>query len=481
MTLLRPHRGSWITALALLALSLTSCAAAPSAATDGLDVAPEFRESWSHGGGLATYGPPISTPRREAGRVRQTFLAVEMVYQESASGGEVNLAPLGWALGLAEPAEPPIDGQGETYDSETGHTVYTGFEGLYDKLGGKAVVGGPISEVVFRDGQIVQYFENLGLYRPENASPAEARLIALGLTYRPPAGSFGLDTESVLLSGLIRERPFASFLAPHGGEALFGQPLTDPYLAEDGALEQVYERAVVYSPDGSEQGAALRPIGSWLGPAAESVPPAEAPGTIYFDETGHNVQWAFADFYRAHAGRRLFGLPLGESSLQGEVMVQRFENAVLTYRFDLPPALAVQLAPMGQAYLASRPAPIAEAVSPADVALPAAEGAEQDLQLAAALGAAVLAPGDEQTITLRVTRSDGSPVEGVPVVLEWIGRRSERKKTLVATDEDGRTSWSWRDSDASPGEIVNVLAGAKQGEAHGAALLQYAYGFPSNP
>jgi hypothetical protein len=446
-----------------------------------LNVAPEFEAFWSRGGGLATFGPPISPPRRVGGHLQQTFLAVEMIHDAQAAGDGVRLAPLGWELGLAQPAVPPIDGQGEAYDSATGHTVYAGFGGLFERLGGRAIVGGPISEVVFRDGQILQYFENLGLVRSENASPAEARLIALGLTYRPPADSFGLDTESVVLSGLIRQRPFASFLEPHGGEMLFGQPLTDPYLAEDGALEQVYERAVLYSPDGSRRNAGLRPVGSSLGPAADPVAPVKEPGATYFEKTGHNVQWAFADFYRAHDGRRLFGLPLEEASLQGEVMTQRFENAILRYRFDLPAELAVQLAPVGRPYLATRPAPTAEAANPAAVAVPAAEGAQQDLRVEAALGQAVLSSGDEQTITVRVTRSDGSPVSGSPVVVQWLMHGRQREESLPATDRDGRTSSSWRDRDASPGEIVNVLATAREGEASGVALLQYAYGFPPAP
>src|SRR3989304_2423061 len=121
--------------------------------------------------------------------------------------------------GRADPAVPPTDAQRDAYDSDPGHTVYAGFAGLVQRLGGKRIVGGPISEVVFRDGQIVQYFENLGLVRPENARPAAARLMALGLTHRPPADSFALDTEPVVLSGLIRPRPFASFLEPYGGES----------------------------------------------------------------------------------------------------------------------------------------------------------------------------------------------------------------------------------------------------------------------
>jgi len=72
-------------------------------------------------------------------------------------------------------------------------------------------------------------------------------------------------------------------------------------------------------------------------------------------------------------------------------------------------------------------------------------------------------------------------VAGAPVVVRWSGRGIEGEKSLPSTDTDGRTSSSWRDADAAPGEIVNVLATALEGEVYGLALLQYAYGFPPNP
>jgi hypothetical protein len=459
---------------------LTACGKSPSTATVDPSLAPEFREFWSRGGGRSTFGPPVSAANRFGGQVRQTFLAVEMIYEETSSGGEVRLAPLGRDLGLADPAVAPIEGQSDAYDSETGHTVYTGFAGLYERLGGKEVAGGPISEVDFRDGQIVQYFENLGMVRPENASPAEARLLALGLIYRPSADSAGLDTGDADLAGRIRERPFAAFLADHGGEAVFGQPLTTPYIAGDGALEQIYERAVVFSMDGSRRGAALRPVGRDLGPAEGKAPRSDEAGALYFKKTGHNVLWAFADFYRAHDGERLMGLPLEEASLEGDVMVQRFENGVLHYRFDLPAELAVQLAPLGAAYLASHPVPTAVAPDPEPEPMSPAQTDRRELEVEANLRDPLLLPGEEQAIEIRVSRADGSPVSGVSVVLSFSAAEDVTRRTVRPTGRDGRTSANWRDEDGSPGRIVNVqISASRDGEA-GSLLLQYAYAFPSD-
>jgi len=468
---------SFLAGFLLLSLSLTACRTAPSpvsAGQEGLVVAEPLRAFWERGGGLATYGPPISLPWREGTRLHQTFLAAEIVHEDTDGQETVRLAPLGWELGLGEPPVPPIDGQTSGYFARTGHNLYAGFASLYRQLGGEAVVGAPISEVAFRDGQIVQYFENLGFYRPENASPADTRLVALGLTTRPPADSFGLDPESFVLPGPIHARPFASFLERFGGEALFGQPLTAPYLAEDGALEQVYERAVVYSADGSSAGAALRPLGRARGPAAEAAPPSAEPGSRYFEETGHNVRWAFADFYEARDGRSWLGLPLEEAVLDGDRFVQRFENGVLEYRFDLPPELAVQLVALGREYLLEHPAPTAD---------PAAEAVASrrpgSLTLEAALARAVLRPGQAQVLSVRVTTAQGEPVAGATVTLRWIGAQREREYELPPTDGDGRTALEWEDPSALPGEIITVVVSARGDQGLGGALLQYASAYPA--
>ncbi len=447
-------------------------------ASSAIAVKSAFESAWRRGGGLATFGPPIAAARRVDGELRQPFLAVEMI--EGDDG--VRLAPLGRELGLAEPPVPPIPGQQHAYFEETGHTLYAGFAVLYNEMGGAEQLGPPISEAAFREGQIVQYFENAGLYRPENASPSETRLMALGLTARPPADSFGLDPESLVLRGRVRQRPFGAFVAILGGEALLGQPVSEPYRADDGSLEQVYERVVVASPDGSAARAELRPIAAALGPPGPTATPSQESGSLYFRETGHNVRWAFAEFYRTHRGETLLGDPLEEAELRGEILTQRFENAILTYRFDLPSALAVQLAPLGPDYLAMRPvpatseAPLLEAGPPATLQ---PEGPLPALVVIASVDSSVLQPQEQQTLTVSVVDSNGEPLARAQVTLELIGAIGTRHVRLPATDTRGETAWSWRDDDAQPGELVILSVEARLGESIGAARLVYAHGFPT--
>lgn len=483
MAPVNPYRLRRLIGLLIFAGLLASCRSVESAVKegeDGLFPAPEFASFWSDGGGLATYGPPITPPRRAGVVLQQTFLAVEMISDPNDRAVPVRLAPLGWELGLAEPAAPPTNPNGAGYFKETGHTLYPGFAQLFRDLGGEAVVGAPITEVSFRDGQIIQYFENLGMARPENASPAETRLVALGLAARPTSIGFGLDSQSAVAGGIIRQRPFAPFLEPLGGEALFGQPLTGPYLDEEGALEQVYERAVVFSPDGSAKQAGFRPLGTWMGPAQDPVPPSKEDGGLYFESSGHNVTLAFADFYREQEGDVILGLPLEEMTLEQDRMRQRFEYGVLEYRFDLPPELALQLAPSGRAYLAAHPPPTAE---PTPYVLDEGQlrtsvpGSAGSLRVGAVLGSTVLAPRDRQTIRVTVVDSEGAPVSGASVALRILGRAGARLTALPDTDSDGVTILTWTDEDPVSGEVVRVIVQAIAAGRRAEAILQYAYGF----
>ena len=262
---------------------------------------------------------------------------------------------------------------------------------------------------------------------------------------------------------------------------MFGQPLTAPYLSEDGALQQVYERAVVFSPDGSIRRAAFRSLGHDLGPPTASASESGEPGGTYFRETGHNVLWAFADFYRANDGETLLGLPLEEAVLEPDRFTQRFENGVLEYRYDLPASLAVQLAPLGRAYLDKHPLPTTQPEAAGLAVATSRPALSEALQIEASLARVFLKLGEEQTIVVRVSQRNGDPVEGATVLLRWIGGKSEYQERLPLTDKQGRTEWRWMDNDPVPGEIINVLIEATAEHASGTTLLQYGFGFSAAP
>jgi len=476
-----------LVASVILAVGSSACRPSPASLEPGdaeNPIALEFSAFWEEAGGLATFGPPLEPAGRRGGVLTQTFLAVQLTYHPDDRDQPIRLAPLGVELGLAEPATPPIDGQSGQYFPETGHTLYTGFAPLFGALGGLKVVGAPVSEVRFQSGRITQYFENLAMVRPENASPSDVRLLPLGLAFQPGESAFGIEVDQVVLPGVVRERPFAQALERHGGEAVLGQPLSDPFVAEDGDLEQVYERAVVHAERAGSRAVHFRPAGLEFWSLTPPVPESREVGAVYVKDTGHNILYAFADFYREHDGAALLGDPLEEVRVEGTGLAQRFENGELVYRYDLPPELAVQLAPIGQRYLTAHPTPSPSVASQPTATVtaeaPRTSSSGAAIRLEVSLARSVVHPDGAQQISVRVTSSDGKPIEGIRPRLAWYGVRSTGTQLMPASGREGRTSLPLTINGARPFEIITLVVNVQRDADKGSAVVQYAIGIAAS-
>jgi hypothetical protein len=348
--------------------------------------------------------------------------------------------------------------------------LYPGFTQAYADLGGEAVAGAPISEIEFRDGLILQYFENVGLYRKESDAPSEVYLIALGLASRPERSSALVDDIQLVLPPQILLRPFGDFLDRHGGESLFGRPLTEPFFNQDGAVEQIYQRAVFYSSVRDPSVVRLRPLGEALGPPDAVAPPVEDPDGLYFAETGHNVRWAFAEFYRSNQGETILGLPLEESHIDAGRLVQRFQFALLTYHYDLPPHLAVQLAPLGESYLAGLDPGIVPptSVHPVFTPTPAPDAPPVAVRVITWPDQVMAPVGRPQWIWIEVLLPDGTPWSDVVPLLVVHGPNGDTYPAVPPTGAEGKTSLVLLLEDLEPGEIVNydVIVTGEYGIGH---------------
>ena len=126
-----------------------------------------FLETWEQRGGLANFGYPITRPFFDP----QLGLLVQ--YTERARF-ELHLMPDGSTLVMlgrlgaerlpAVPPEPfapaqPGDPAACTYFAETQHNICHGFRAYWERYGGLAVFGYPLSEEFVEDGMVVQYFE----------------------------------------------------------------------------------------------------------------------------------------------------------------------------------------------------------------------------------------------------------------------------------------------------------------------------------
>ncbi len=124
-----------------------------------------FLDYWRANGQLLIFGYPISEELSENGRIVQYFERARFEYHPDLLGqpGQVQLGLVGRELtdSRNEPTFQPVaDPQdGTVYFPETGHTLRGEFLHFWDRRGGLAIFGFPISEPFDENGQLVQYFE----------------------------------------------------------------------------------------------------------------------------------------------------------------------------------------------------------------------------------------------------------------------------------------------------------------------------------
>jgi hypothetical protein len=176
-----------------------------------------FLDFWRANGQLLIFGYPISEELVEGGRVVQYFERARFEFHPERLGqaGQVQLGLIGRELAASrsEPGFLPVaDPQdGATYFPETGHTLRGEFRHFWERRGGLAIFGFPISEPFDEAGQLVQYFErarfshNPGDMEPFYRSMEQANGINLDTLYEVQLGHVGrerADAQGVNTAGL---------------------------------------------------------------------------------------------------------------------------------------------------------------------------------------------------------------------------------------------------------------------------------------
>ncbi|MBI4770028.1 MAG: Ig-like domain-containing protein [Chloroflexi bacterium] len=433
----------------------------PPALNAEFEVASVFAEFYYAHGGWQVFGAPISDLIEENGVQMQYFPAVRLDhYPENPPGSRVVLGQLGVALRFREAPTPrPLD-RTLRYFERSGHTLYPDFAPLFDQLGGESFFGLPISEARPDGNLLVQVFERAAIARKLSDPPGkDVRLAALGYAAMSrenmAAGEPGNAAIRVSLPPVVAQQPFASFLENVAYGSVLGWPLYEPY-GQDGQLRQIYEKGVMVANPTAPGGARLLPLGLEHRRPAPPVPPAATPGGLYFPETGHNVQNAFAVFYQAHGGRAVFGPPITEDLLEGNLLVQYFENVRIEWHFGLLELAAIQLASYGR----ELPPPTAsrQPVTPTPTASPVPTlptGPDSGaLSMQAWVDWSILAIGSPQTVHALVKTADGRPVAGASVILSVAFTAARITLVLPDTNAPGQTQQTFSVEPAVPGEFV---------------------------
>lgn len=355
-----------LASLLVLSLFISACGASagsPGSANAGktYEVAPEFREFYATLGGKDVLGPAISQIFTFQTNECQ-YMVNALVCQNPAITGSnrFGLYPLGNSLNFQE--APDAAAPAESSRVVDGYSIYEEFISTYDQFSGQQFAGSPISQVHINYSQqrIEQYFANIGLYRSFNDAPGTVRLLAYGAlacgiecNYSP-----GIDSLIISSASAGENQPFLPQLGKIGGATAFGEPLTQPYIASDGAQEQIYTNAVLYSPAGKPNQVKLRPLAEMLGisktePAAQHF--GNQNGVVFYavdGELGYHVPLIFDEFISAHGGLAISGNPINETvEIQTGIYRQCFENYCLDYQPSAAVDQQVSMAPLGKQYL----------------------------------------------------------------------------------------------------------------------------------
>lgn len=152
--------------------------------------------------------------------------------------------------------------------------------------------------------------------------------------------------------------PFAFSVARLGGEQVWGAPMQDALVGEDGSLEQVYENAVFYTSPTTPGLVFLRPLSVILpaefGTQQFLSSPAKRDDMVFIEiksGLGHNVLKTFDQFIAFHGGYDLAGKPISEPYIyQPDGWVQCFEHYCLQMQ-TVPRKTEVKVMPFGKKFL----------------------------------------------------------------------------------------------------------------------------------
>ncbi len=342
-------------------LGLSACSGiafdTPSPTPQGqVPVSSDLRDFYQSLGGEKELGPAISAPFNRGGVLCQFTTNVLMCYNSSAQSeaDRSYLAPIGEML----------DTQRLMANQTSTPSVYEGFAEFYHKkFFGLRYVGKPLTGVRYnpQNHRLEQYFEKMGFYVLLDDPQPTVHLLAYGIyACGTQCAHVGASENAIGWNKGIEVLNPGS-VARIGDYTLFGSPLTNPYIAPDGNLEQVLEKVVVYVPKDNLATVRLRTLAVVLNlpysdPAPQKFGPKE--NMVFYavkDDLGYHVPVLFDHFIASHGGLEISGKPLSEPYLiesDGQTIARQcFDKYCLDFYSDLAPDQQVKLVSLGQAYI----------------------------------------------------------------------------------------------------------------------------------
>jgi len=446
----------------LTGLYLSACAAgkvkAPASQT--YEVAPLFREFHNSLGGEEVLGAAISQPF-DFNQLECQYTVNALMCEDPLLSTEArfSLYPLGTIFKVPVTSEALSDKNGGL--EVNGISIYEEFIPFYQQSSAGRYAGKPINppSINYAQQRVEQYFENIGLYRSFNDAPGEVKLLAYGAFACDQVCNYLPQVEAIILdpSRAAADQPFLPALGAMDSSTVFGVPLTQPYIAKDGSLEQVYTNAILYSPADNPDKISLRPLPETLGiPRAEPGAQTHDSGenVVFYpvkDELGYYVPSVFDAFIVAHGGRGFSGDPLSETiEISPGVYRQCFTYYCLLYNPALVEEERVSLAPLGQQYL--------EGLENAGSELNPAVISNETVTLLVNEQYPMLPGGKTQRIEILVTKTeDQTALAGVEATLEVLLPDGERYSgEFPGTSKEGKAVLEIPAQESAPNGSIMV-------------------------
>jgi len=147
---------------------------------------------------------------------------------------------------------PAVAQQNVRYFEETGHNVSGEFLEFFDRHGGLAIFGYPLTREFEENGRVVQYFQRARMEKhPENPDPYKVQLGLLGEELKgrdPPIPESEIpqpyhpDKQYFSETGHTVTFSFLSFYRENGGLDVFGYPITEWCIEDTGRIVQYFQR-----------------------------------------------------------------------------------------------------------------------------------------------------------------------------------------------------------------------------------------------
>lgn len=116
----------------------------------------------------------------------------------------------------------------------------------------------------------------------------------------------------------------------NGGVGLYGYPISEEFT-QDGLVVQYFERSrFEYQPASTRPWkVVLSNVGVMVTQGREFAPadPDVSNGRTYYEQTGHTLGGAIAQYWRSNGGLAIFGYPISEELAENGLTVQYFEKA----------------------------------------------------------------------------------------------------------------------------------------------------------